>query len=78
MRDGERADTQGTRQVQDEIAQRRLDAALGTAASPALSARIAALCRRQIAAARPLLDRAAAGDDPADHGAVLDEFARDG
>ncbi|MCW5772786.1 MAG: hypothetical protein KIT16_14170 [Rhodospirillaceae bacterium] len=64
--------------MQDELAKRRIAAALGVAPEDALVSRIAALCRRQVSAARPLLGRATAADERADHDAALRELARDG
>jgi hypothetical protein len=71
-------DTRADDFMQDDVAAARLAAALGHPADFALAARIAALCRQQMMAARRLLDRVAASDDPAHHVAALEELARDG
>ena len=77
MRRMDMPDTRADDFMQDDVAAARLAAALGRPPDFALAARIAALCRQQVLAARTLLDRVAASDDPAHHGAALEELARD-
>jgi hypothetical protein len=76
MQDGGRMQDEG--RMQDGGNATRLAAALGHVPEAALAARIGALCRRQIDAARPLLDTVEASDDPAHHVAALTDLARDG
>jgi hypothetical protein len=63
--------------MQDDIAAARLATAFGRSPDSSLVVRVVALCRQQMSAARPLLDRVAANDDPAGHAAALEELARD-
>jgi hypothetical protein len=57
---------------------RTLAAVIGGAPDRALAERLLALCRAQLAAARPALDRVGVGDEPAQHAAALRELARHG
>jgi len=56
----------------------KLAAIIGGAPDRALAERLLALCRAQIAAARPVLDGADAADTPDQHMAVLLELAWNG
>ena len=55
-----------------------LAAILGGAPDRALAERLLALCRAQLAAARPALDRVEPMETPDGHAAVLRELARHG
>jgi hypothetical protein len=57
---------------------RKLAAIIGGAPDRALAERLLALCRAQLAAARPALDRVDPTDEPAQHAAALRELARHG
>ena len=61
-----------------EALARTLAAILGGAPDTERAARLLALCRAQLAAARPALGRAEPMDDPRDHPAALRDLARDG
>jgi len=50
----------------------------GGAPDRALAERLLALCRTQLEAARPALDRVEPGDAPAQHAVILRELARHG
>jgi hypothetical protein len=56
----------------------KLAAIVGGAPDRALAERLLALCRAQLAAARPALDRVDAADTPEQHMAVLLELVRNG
>jgi hypothetical protein len=57
---------------------RTLAAILGGAPDIERAARLLSLCRAQLAAARPALDRAEPMDDPRDHATALRDLARHG
>ena len=61
-----------------ETLARKLAAILGGPPNRALAERLLALCRAQLAAARPALERAEPMDTPEDHSAALRELARHG
>ena len=56
---------------------RKIAAAIGGAPDAALAARLIALCRAQLEAARPALDRVGPADAPDRHAPTLRELADD-